>query len=50
MSDTHLLQLRRRLLSASSYLCLALFVANSAPAEAADAGVRPAFVGKAVPY
>ena len=50
MSDTHLPQLRRRLLSASSYLCLALFVANSAPAAAADVGVRPAFVAKTVPY
>jgi hypothetical protein len=50
MSYTHLPQLRRRLLSASSYLCLALVLADSAPVEAADAGVRPAFVGKALPY
>jgi hypothetical protein len=50
MSHNQLPRLRRRLLSASSYLCLALFVANSTPVEAADVGVRPAFVGKAAPY
>src|SRR5262245_41926712 len=50
MSHTHLPPLRRRLLSASSYLCLGVFLGNSELVEAADVGVRPAFVGKAVPY
>ena len=50
MSDTHLPQLRRRLLSASSYFCLALVLTELTLVEAADVGLRPAFVGKAAPY
>jgi Legionella pneumophila major outer membrane protein precursor len=50
MSYTHLPQLRRRLLSASSYFCLALVLTESTLVEAADVGLRPAFVGKAAPY
>jgi len=43
-------QLRQRLLSASSYICLALCLGDSLPVEAADLGARPAFVGKAAPF
>jgi Legionella pneumophila major outer membrane protein precursor len=46
----HLPQLRGRLLSATSYFCLAVFLANSELVEAADMGARPSFVGKAAPY
>jgi hypothetical protein len=50
MSHTHSPPLRGRLLSASSYFCLALCLGYSVPVEAADVAVRPAFVGKAAPY
>jgi hypothetical protein len=46
----HSATLRARLLSASSYFCLALVLTESTLVEAADVGVRPAFVGKAAPY
>ena len=50
MSHTHSPRLRARLLSASSYFCLALVLTDSVPVAAADLGGRPAFVGKAAPY
>ena len=41
-------QLRKRLLSASSYLCLALFLTDAGPVKAADQLIgKPAFEGKA---
>jgi hypothetical protein len=44
----HLPRLRQQLLSASSYLCLALFLTDAAPVNAADQlTVKPAFDGKA---
>ena len=46
----HLPPLRARLLSASSYFCLALVLTESTLVEAADVGLRPAFVAKAAPY
>ena len=47
-AQLYLPRLRQRLLGASSYLCLALFLTDSAQVKAADnIGERPAFVGKA---
>ena len=47
-AQLHLPRLRQRLLSASSYLCLALFLTDAVPVNAADQlAVKPAYEGKA---